>query len=96
MVKSLWSSCSTGVEFSDDQVFHYNRNSAKELSQTIIEQDKLVYEAHSTDYQSEKGLGQLVEDHFCILKKVGHVAHIWIQRSIISLSMIEDEMLLLV
>ena len=26
-----------GVEFGDDQVFHYNRNSAKELSQTIIE-----------------------------------------------------------
>ena len=57
-----------GVEFGDDQVFHYNRNSASGLSKTIISQENLVYEAHSTDYQSENGLTQLVEDHFCILK----------------------------
>jgi len=82
-----------GVEFGDDQVFHYNRNSAKELSQTIIAQDKLVYEAHSTDYQSEKGLGQLVEDHFCILK-VGPWLTFGYREALFSLSMIEDEMLL--
>lgn len=82
-----------GVEFGDDQVFHYNRNSAKELSQTIIAQDKLVYEAHSTDYQSEKGLSQLVEDHFCILK-VGPWLTFGYREALFSLSMIEDEMLL--
>ena len=31
-----------------------------------MKQGRLVYEAHSTDYQSETGLTQLVEDHFCI------------------------------
>ena len=82
-----------GVEFGDDQVFHYNRNSAKELSQTIIAQDKLVYEAHSTDYQSERGLSQLVEDHFCILK-VGPWLTFGYREALFSLSMIEDEMLL--
>ena len=82
-----------GVEFGDDQVFHYNRNSANELSQTIIAQDKLVYEAHSTDYQSEKGLSQLVEDHFCILK-VGPWLTFGYREALFSLSMIEDEMLL--
>jgi D-tagatose-1,6-bisphosphate aldolase subunit GatZ/KbaZ len=57
-----------GVEFGDDQVFNYQQESAKSLSEKILEYKSLVYEAHSTDYQSETGLKALVEDHFCILK----------------------------
>jgi len=57
-----------GVEYGDDRVFKYNRALAGELSSKITEYDKLVYEAHSTDYQTEIGLRALVEDHFCILK----------------------------
>ncbi|MGV8094561.1 MAG: class II D-tagatose-bisphosphate aldolase non-catalytic subunit [Mangrovibacterium sp.] len=57
-----------GVEFGDDQVFNYRREKAKELSHKILEFDHLVFEAHSTDYQTEEGLKALVEDHFCILK----------------------------
>jgi len=57
-----------GVEFGDDQVFYYKREKAKGLSQKILEYDHLVFEAHSTDYQTEAGLKELVEDHFCILK----------------------------
>ena len=57
-----------GVEYGDDRVFKYNRALAGELSGKITEYDKLVYEAHSTDYQTEAGLKSLVEDHFCILK----------------------------
>lgn len=57
-----------GVEFGDDQVFHYQREKAKELSEKIMEFDQLVFEAHSTDYQTEAHLNELVEDHFCILK----------------------------
>ncbi len=57
-----------GVEYGDDRVFKYNRALAGELSGKIAEYDKLVYEAHSTDYQTEAGLKSLVEDHFCILK----------------------------
>jgi D-tagatose-1,6-bisphosphate aldolase subunit GatZ/KbaZ len=56
-----------GVEFGDDQVFYYNRERARSLS-GALERERLVYEAHSTDYQTEKCLGELVEDHFCILK----------------------------
>jgi D-tagatose-1,6-bisphosphate aldolase subunit GatZ/KbaZ len=80
-----------GVEFGDDQVFHYNRNSASGLSKTIISQENLVYEAHSTDYQSENGLTQLVEDHFCILK-VGPWLTFGYREALFSLSMIEEEM----
>lgn len=57
-----------GVEFGDDQIFNYQRGKSKELSKKIMEFDHLVYEAHSTDYQTEANLQALVEDHFCILK----------------------------
>ncbi len=57
-----------GVEFSDDRVFNYQRESSRKLSTKILEYDNLVYEAHSTDYQTEENLKALVEDHFCILK----------------------------
>jgi D-tagatose-1,6-bisphosphate aldolase subunit GatZ/KbaZ len=56
-----------GVEFGDDQVFYYNREKARTLS-GALERERLVYEAHSTDYQTERCLRELVEDHFCILK----------------------------
>jgi D-tagatose-1,6-bisphosphate aldolase subunit GatZ/KbaZ len=56
-----------GVEFGDDQVFYYNREKARALS-GALEGERLVYEAHSTDYQTEKCLRELVEDRFCILK----------------------------
>ncbi|MDR2184553.1 MAG: D-tagatose-bisphosphate aldolase, class II, non-catalytic subunit [Treponema sp.] len=56
-----------GVEFGDNQIFYYNREKAQALS-GALEGERLVYEAHSTDYQTEKCLRELVEDHFCILK----------------------------
>jgi D-tagatose-1,6-bisphosphate aldolase subunit GatZ/KbaZ len=56
-----------GVEFGDDQVFSYKRTS-HELSKKILKYNGLIYEAHSTDYQSEDCLQALVEDHFGILK----------------------------
>ena len=57
-----------GVEFGDDQVFKYRREKAKKLSELIEKTDHLVFEAHSTDYQTESNLKAMVEDHFCILK----------------------------
>lgn len=57
-----------GVEFGDDYIFKYHRDNAKVLSSKILEFDNLVFEAHSTDYQTETDLKALVEDHFCILK----------------------------
>lgn len=56
-----------GVEFGDDQVFDYNRANAADLSRSL-DSTPLIFEAHSTDYQTEDGLTKLVEDHFCILK----------------------------
>lgn len=57
-----------GVEFGDDDVLEYNRSEAQNLSATVLDYPGLVYEAHSTDYQTEQGLRDLVRDHFCVLK----------------------------
>jgi D-tagatose-1,6-bisphosphate aldolase subunit GatZ/KbaZ len=57
-----------GVEFGDDQVFNYIPEKAKGLSDKILKFEGFVFEAHSTDYQTEANLKQLVKDHFCILK----------------------------
>jgi D-tagatose-1,6-bisphosphate aldolase subunit GatZ/KbaZ len=81
-----------GVEFGDDQVFHYDSDAAKGLSEEIMKQDRFVYEAHSTDYQSETGLSKLVEDHYCILK-VGPWLTFGYREALFSLAMIEEEML---
>jgi D-tagatose-1,6-bisphosphate aldolase subunit GatZ/KbaZ len=57
-----------------------------------MKQDRFVYEAHSTDYQSETGLAKLVEDHFCILK-VGPWLTFSYREALFALAMIEEEML---
>ncbi len=57
-----------GVEFGNYSVAEYRREKAEALSSFIKQQDGLVFEAHSTDYQTEKSLTELVEDHFAILK----------------------------
>lgn len=81
-----------GVEFGDDQVFNYQREKAKGLSEKIMEFDKLVFEAHSTDYQTEVDLKALVKDHFCILK-VGPWLTFAYREALFALEAMEIEML---
>ncbi len=57
-----------GVEFGDTSVFEYDREKARTLSSRIRKFEGLVFEAHSTDYQTRAALRQMVEDHFAILK----------------------------
>ncbi len=57
-----------GVEFDNDKVVDYQPQRARGLSQRIEGEAGLVYEAHSTDYQTAGALAQLVRDHFAILK----------------------------
>lgn len=81
-----------GVEFGDDKVFNYHREQAKGLSDKILEFDRLVFEAHSTDYQTEAHLKALVEDHFCILK-VGPWLTFAYREALFALEAMEIEML---
>ncbi len=81
-----------GVEFGDEIVFNYDRNKTSLLSSALPKHPYLVYEAHSTDYQPDLALEQMVEDHFAILK-VGPWLTFAYREAIFALSMIEQEIL---
>jgi len=57
-----------GVEFDHYKVIDYDPAKARQLSSRIEDEAGLVYEAHSTDYQTQAALQALVRDHFAILK----------------------------
>ena len=57
-----------GVEFGSAQVVDFVPERARELAAWIEGEDGLVFEAHSTDYQTEAALRALVAQHFAILK----------------------------
>ncbi len=77
-----------GVEFGDDSVRNYDRQSARLLSEHLPLSPALVYEAHSTDYQTPSALQHMVEDHFAILK-VGPWLTFAMREAIFALSEIE-------
>ncbi|MET0814777.1 MAG: D-tagatose-bisphosphate aldolase, class II, non-catalytic subunit [Pseudoxanthomonas sp.] len=57
-----------GVEFDHHSVIDYRSDAARALSQSIEAVPGMVFEAHSTDYQTREALRALVRDHFAILK----------------------------
>jgi D-tagatose-1,6-bisphosphate aldolase subunit GatZ/KbaZ len=57
-----------GVEFDHHNVFDYASGKSRSLSEAITAVPDMVYEAHSTDYQTRDALRALVKDHFAILK----------------------------
>ncbi|MDB6087754.1 MAG: D-tagatose-bisphosphate aldolase, class non-catalytic subunit [Gammaproteobacteria bacterium] len=57
-----------GVEFDHHQVIDYVGSKAVALSRSIEQVAGMVFEAHSTDYQTAAALEALVQDHFAILK----------------------------
>jgi len=80
-----------GVEFGDDFVLPYQPEVAKELSH-FIESQSMIYEAHSTDYQTRDALRNLVRDHFAILK-VGPGLTFAFREAVFALALIEDELI---
>jgi D-tagatose-1,6-bisphosphate aldolase subunit GatZ/KbaZ len=81
-----------GVDFGTDTIFEYDRAKAGSLSAALSEHPAIVYEAHSTDYQSAKSLAEMVQDHFAILK-VGPWLTFAFREAVLSLTAIEREML---
>ena len=57
-----------GVEFDHLHVIDYERDATAELRRVLDDEDHLVFEAHSTDYQRPAQLRELVEDHWAVLK----------------------------
>jgi len=79
-----------GVEFGDDFVLPYQPEAARELSK-FIESQPMVYEAHSTDYQTCQALKDLVRDHFAILK-VGPALTFAFREAVFALALMENEL----
>jgi D-tagatose-1,6-bisphosphate aldolase subunit GatZ/KbaZ len=80
-----------GVEFGDDVVYRYEPRAAAQLRAFSESQERLVFEAHSTDYQTEAALGALVADHFAILK-VGPELTFALREALFALEAMEREL----
>jgi len=81
-----------GVEFDHHDVVDFQPDKARALSAAIEKFPGLIYEAHSTDYQTPERLAALVRGHFAILK-VGPGVTYALRETLWALSFIEDEML---
>lgn len=80
-----------GVEFGSDNVVAYNPDAATALSAVLDGEPQLVFEAHSTDYQTRAALGALVRDGYPILK-VGPGLTFAYREALYALDMIASEM----
>lgn len=78
-----------GVEFGDDFVIQYDRNKASSLISGLRKTDGIVFEGHSTDYQTTDSLYALVEDGVAVLK-VGPAFTFHLREALLLLSEIED------
>ncbi len=79
-----------GVEFGDSIVFPYEHEKNEKLIE-FIKNYNLVYEAHSTDYQSAEKLRSMVADGFSILK-VGPALSYAMREAVFLLGYMEQEM----
>ena len=80
-----------GVEFDHERVIDYDRSATGELRQVLDDHGRLVFEAHSTDYQTRANLRALVEDHWAVLK-VGPALTFAMREALFALAAIENEL----
>jgi D-tagatose-1,6-bisphosphate aldolase subunit GatZ/KbaZ len=78
-----------GVEFDHSKVIRFEKEKADEISR-FIETTPWLYEAHSTDYQTQEHLSDLVQGHFAILK-VGPALTFALREALFALAEIESE-----
>lgn len=81
-----------GVEENDNGCVEYDRSKAKELMAKIKDYPNLIFEGHSTDYQTRYKLKELVEDGVAILK-VGPGLTFALREVLFSLEKIEQELI---
>lgn len=80
-----------GVEEKDSGCTEYDRFKAKDLTQSIKEFPNLIFEGHSTDYQTKYKLKEMVEDGLAILK-VGPALTFAMREALFALASIEEEL----
>ena len=81
-----------GVEFDHHHVVDFLPDRATALSAVIAAQPSMLYEAHSTDYQTGAALNALVRAHFAILK-VGPGLSFAMREALWALAQIESELM---
>ena len=81
-----------GVEEKDSGCTEYDREKAKDLMASIKDFPNLVFEGHSTDYQTKIKLRGLIEDGVGILK-VGPALTFAMREGMFALAHIEEELL---
>lgn len=79
-----------GVEFDHEKTVDYDSRKAADLSRVIESNEQLIFEAHSTDYQTPENLRALVKDHYAILK-VGPALTFALREALWALDRIEQE-----
>jgi D-tagatose-bisphosphate aldolase class II non-catalytic subunit len=57
-----------GVDFNNNEVLPFQKRAASSLVNALDEYPAIAFEAHSTDFQSEQALADLVDARFAILK----------------------------
>jgi D-tagatose-bisphosphate aldolase class II non-catalytic subunit len=78
-----------GVDMGNTQVFAYDAAKAAALSAAVLDVPGVVFEAHSTDFQTESALASLVATHFAILK-VGPSLTFAFREAVVAMAAIED------
>jgi len=95
-VERVWSRVAAlvvqpGVEFDHQQVFDYRPEATSALRAVLDDEPAMVFEAHSTDYQTQEALSALVRDHWAVLK-VGPQLTFALREALFGLAAIEDEL----
>jgi D-tagatose-bisphosphate aldolase class II non-catalytic subunit len=80
-----------GVDMGNVQVFGFDKQKAAALSAALRDIPGVFYEAHSTDFQTEAALADLVASHFGILK-VGPALTFAFREAVVAMASIETEM----
>lgn len=78
-----------GVDFGHTSIFPFVPEKARPLSEAILSEPGLTFEAHSTDYQATDALAALVENHFFFLK-VGPELTFRFREAVWALAALED------
>jgi D-tagatose-1,6-bisphosphate aldolase subunit GatZ/KbaZ len=81
-----------GVEFDHSHVVDYQRARTTALQAVLDDEPNMVFEAHSTDYQTLAGLTALVADHWAVLK-VGPGLTFALREALFALAAIEEELI---
>ncbi|MEG0822991.1 MAG: class II D-tagatose-bisphosphate aldolase, non-catalytic subunit [Erysipelotrichaceae bacterium] len=78
-----------GVEYGDAEIIEYDAKAAKALTSALKEYPNLIFEGHSTDYQTKDELKAMVKDGIAILK-VGPALTFAMREGLFNLCHIEE------